>query len=183
MCRNFTRVLLSIVVCTFVQAADSATPSTPSFNAESLRSRLLEIGRGPTFVYAWSTSGGNWGGDRFDHFRRETGVSPLMYFAEFRDIGGTWYAPETYARHRAAFAETVKRQWTAHRAVPMVTWHIQNPYIPPRWKDKTYGGNAGMRYRYSSPGYPQEHRYVLREIATSTGSHCGTGRIAGAPPC
>ena len=71
--------------------------------------------------------------------------------------------------------------WNSVRAnaVPMVTWHIQNPYIPPKWKDAQYGGNAGMRYRYSSPDYPQEHRYVLREIADGTGSLCGTGRIDG----
>lgn len=156
-----------------------AATMAEAVDADELRTRLVKIGRGDSFVYAWSTAGSDWTEDGFDRFRRETGVSPLMYFAEFRDIGGTWYDHAAYAGHRRAFADTVKRQWAQHRAVPLVTWHIQNPYIPPKWRDVKYGRNAGMRYRYSSPDYPQEHRYVLREIATGTGTLCGTGRIDG----
>ena len=142
---------------------------------QRLQRNLLEIGRSDKFVYAWSTAGGDWAGTRFDRFHEKTGKHPLMYFAEFRDIGGTWYSPERYAQHRADFAAVVKREYAAHHAIPLVTWHIQNPYIPPKWE----GGNQGMRYRYSSKGYPQEHRYVLREIVEGTGTLCGTGRIDG----
>lgn len=150
-------------------------PAVPP--AERLRRNLLRLGSSRRFVYAWSTSGHDWEGDNFKVFRKQTGTDPLLWFAEFRDIGGTWYSPEEYARHRVDFARTVKREYAAHHAVPMVTWHLQNPYTPSGWAAE--GRNQGMRYRHSSGGYPQEHRWVLREIAMGTGGPCGKGRLEG----
>lgn len=148
-------------------------------NALDLRNRLKDIGRSGRTVYAWSTSAGNWNEKGWNSFRNATGHEPLLYFAEFRDIGGTWYSREQYERNRAGFAETVKRNWRERRAVPMVTWHIQNPYVPEKWNDPNYGGNCGMRYRFGCKGYPAEHHNVLREIVEGKGTTCGFGRMDG----
>lgn len=140
-----------------------------------LRDRLREVGLGDGFAYAWSTSYTAWSPEKFDVFRQRTGVEPIFYFAEFRDIGGTSRAPEWYAWHREEFASLVKREYVRRRAVPFVTWHLHNPYVPARWNEY----DVGMRYRHSCAGYPQEHRYVLREIVEGTGALCGTGRVDG----
>ena len=144
---------------------------------ERLRARLLEIGRSDKFLYAWSTSWWSWNDEWYDKFRQHAGVLPSMYFCEFRDICGTWNSPDYYATNRTKFKTVVTREYRERGAVPLVTWHLENPYIPPRW-----GANQnyqGFRYRYSEPGYPQEHRYVMHEIAEGTGAPCGSGRVDG----
>ena len=144
---------------------------------ERLRTRLLEIGRSDKFVYAWSTSWWSWNEEWFDRFRRHAGVLPSMYFCEFRDICGTWNSPGYYETQRAKFKAVVTREYRERGAVPLVTWHLENPYIPPKWGASQ--DHQGFRYRYSEAGYPQEHRNVLREIAEGTGSPCGSGRVDG----
>ena len=147
--------------------------------AERLRAELLEIGRSTRFVYAASTGAKDWNGDRYERFRREMGVSPLLYFVEFRDIVGTWYKPKDYAANRTNLAAFIKREYAEHRAVPMVTWHLNNPYMPPKWRNPRWDAGAAYRYRYGMEGYPEEHRWVLREIVEGTGEPCGNGRIDG----
>ena len=153
------------------------SPERAPSATERLRERLLEIGRSDKFVYAWSTSWWSWNDEWYDKFRQHAGVLPSMYFCEFRDICGTWNSPDYYATNRAKFKTVVTREYRERGAVPLVTWHLENPYIPPRW-----GANQdhqGFRYRYSEPGYPQEHRYVMHEIAEGTGAPCGSGRVDG----
>ena len=147
--------------------------------AERLRRNLLEIGRSPRFVYAASTGAAEWNGDRYERFRREMGISPRLYFVEFRDICGTWQKPKTYATNRSALAAFVKREYVEHHAVPMVTWHLNNPYMPPKWRNPKWDADAAYRFRYGMEGYPEEHRWVLREIVDGTGGPCGNGRIDG----
>lgn len=147
--------------------------------AERLRSDLLKIGLGPRFLYASSTGQRDWKPDRVDRFRREMGISPLLYFVEFRDIAGTWYAPETYAANRTNLASLVKREYAERHAVPMVTWHLNNPYMPPKWRNPKWDAGAAFRYRYGMEGYPEERRWVLREIVEGKGATCGNGRIDG----
>ena len=171
------RVLVVAAVCMMWLPAWCAENSP----AEALRERLLSFGRSSSFAYAWSTSGTEWlRTNGFDRIRDASGgATPLFYFAEFRDIGGTWYPKSRYDDLRKAFASHARREFSEHGSIPMVTWHIQNPDIPPRWTSKKYGDNMGMRYFYWAEGYPMEHRYVLREIAEGSGSLCGTGRIDG----
>jgi len=147
--------------------------------AARLRENLAELVRNGKCVYAWSTSGAYWKDRNFDEFADRTGDHPLMFFAEFRDIGGTWYSPERLSRHRADFAATVRREYRARHSVPMVTWHLQNPYVPSAWKDRHGEDNQGQMYRYTSDGYPQKHRFVMREIVQGVGETCGTGRMDG----
>jgi len=147
--------------------------------AGRLLKNLRDAVRNGKCVYAWSTSGAYWKDRWFDDFVNRTGDHPLMYFAEFRDIGGTWYSPERLARHRAEFAATVRREYAARHAIPMVTWHLQNPYVPSAWKDRHGEDNQGQMYRYTSKDYPQHHRFVMREILDGSGETCGTGRMDG----
>ena len=154
-------------------------PACAPSATERLRTRLLEIGRSDKFIYVWSTSWWGWNDYWYGKFRQHAGVMPSMYFCEFRDICGTWNSREYYEKQRAKLKEIVKRDYRERGAIPLVTWHLENPYIPPRWGADKDG--QGFRYRYVDPGYPQEHRNVLREIAQRTGSPCGSGRVDGVP--
>ena len=159
-------------------AINSTLADSPTAAAR-LRDNLLAIGRGKTFVYAASTGANDWKPENVGSFRAKAGVSPLLYFVEFRDIVGTWHKPEYYAVNKTNLAAFVKREYAEHRAVPMVTWHLNNPYMPPKWRNPKLDANAAFRYRYGMEGYPEEHRWVLREIVEGTGGPCGDGRIDG----
>ena len=176
MTSSFARIvaLSGLALCAALAAAADGSSS-----AARLRTGLLKVGRSPRFAYAASTGFRDWSGDGLERFRREFGVSPRLYFVEFRDICGTWYTPETYAANRTNLAALVKREWAAHRAVPMVTWHLNNPYMPPKWRNPKWDAGAAYRYRYGMEGYPEAHRWVLREIVDGTGEPCGNGRIDG----
>jgi hypothetical protein len=147
--------------------------------AERLRENLLKIGCSSRFVYAASTGAGDWRPENAGNFRARTGVSPLLYFVEFRDIVGTWHKPEEYAVNRTNLAAFVRREYAERRAVPLVTWHLNNPYVPPGWRSPRWDAKAAFRYRYGMEGYPETHRWVLREIVEGTGGSCGNGRIDG----
>jgi len=176
--RLFLSFLAAAPLC--VSCAVEKTAETITINtAAELKARLADIGRSGRTVYAWSTHVKNWNESGWRTFRDAIGHEPLLYFAEFRALGGTWRPREYYEQSRAAFAETVKRNWRERRAVPMVTWHLENPYVPETWKDPQYGNDCGMRYRAGAKGYPEEHRNVLREIVSGTGGTCGFGRIDG----
>lgn len=158
-----------IVICAAMSVADVPTA------AERLRADLLEIGRSPRFVYAASTSKS----ELYDRFRQEIGVAPRLYFVEFLWVAGTWLKPARYAANRAKLASFIRHEYAAHRAVPMVTWHLNNPYVPPKWRNPEFSESAAFRYRYGIEGYPEEHRWVMREIVEGTGAPCGNGRIDG----
>lgn len=96
-------------------------------------------------------------------FGRHVDKTPILYFTDFYFVTDETKPPETVARNRASLAGMVRAAWRQYRSVPVFSWHPENPYVPKKWKDKKYGG-APYRYRYSSEGYPQEHRYVFREI-------------------
>ncbi|MBE6383616.1 MAG: hypothetical protein E7049_11490 [Lentisphaerae bacterium] len=147
--------------------------------AERLRDNLLEVGRSGRFLYASSSGFYDWKPENAGAFRRKTGVSPLLYFVEFRDIVGTWYKPEDYAANKTNLAAFVKHEYAERHAVPMVTWHLNNPYMPPKWRNPKWDAGAAYRYRYGMEGYPEAHRWVLREIVEGAGESCGNGRIDG----
>lgn len=105
------------------------------------------------------------------------GVHPYMYFLDFYQIAGTWYGKEHYAQCRATFRAMIRAAYKRWHSIPVFSWHFENPYVPTGWSDPSYGGSP-FRYRYSSEGYPQEHRYLSREVLENTGAACGLGRVA-----
>jgi predicted alpha-1,2-mannosidase len=172
---NVRRTGIVLAAMTVIAAATAGAES----ETQRLREKLLRIGNSRSFVYAWSTSPANWSADGLKGFREATGDDPLMYFVEVNKVFGTWPTAQEAARNRANLYATIRREWKDRRAVPMVTWHIENPYVPAGWKDERYGPSAAMRYRYSSPGYPQKHKRVVKEILEGTGAPCGRGCIDG----
>ena len=116
------------------------------------------------FVYAASVAAKDWRGDGFGRFEREMGVLPRLYLVDFRDVCGTWYTPVEYAANRTNLAAFVKREYTEHRAVPMVTWHLNNPYMRSRnvlfayspdrhWGEAGVEGESGFLARYPGDGF------------------------------
>ena len=88
---------------------------------------------------------------------------------------GTYFGEEAYARNRASMTAMVRKAWRDYRAVPVFSWHVENPYAPSGWTDPKYGEKP-YRYRYASEGYPQEDKCVIREILEGIGGKCGRGR-------
>ncbi len=91
------------------------------------------------------------------------GKTPCLYFTDFYFVTDATKPAETVAASRASLTAMVRAAWAKHRSVPVFSWHPENPYTPQGWKDPKYW-YAPYRYRYSSEGYPQEHRYVVAEI-------------------
>lgn len=107
---------------------------------------------------------------------------PIIYGIEMNRFIGTWldvYEGYSKEQQRAGTLATIKYYYNKYKLIPNFTWHIENPYVPTAWKDPKYGRGLASRYRYSSEGYPQEHRYVINEILNNTGGVCGTGTFSG----
>lgn len=107
---------------------------------------------------------------------------PIIYGIEMNRFIGTWldvYEGYSKEQQRAGTLATIKYYYNKYKLIPNFTWHIENPYVPTAWEDPKYGRGLASRYRYSSEGYPQEHRYVINEILNNTGGVCGTGTFSG----
>ena len=172
------------------QAATSLTPQAKAV-VENLR-RIADAGQ---FVYSWThpwqetaaafrtADGTGWRPKEpseftfSSRFNDLTGEEPVMYFTDLRFVVGTYLGETQYAKNRASLTAMIRKAWHDYHAVPVFSWHVENPYVPSGWKDPKYG-EAPYRYRYSSKGYPQKNRYVIREILESTGAPCGFGRQA-----
>lgn len=103
------------------------------------------------------------------------GHQPLLYFYDFNAIAGTWNGALSYAQQRAALTALVKEAYRKWHAVPVFSWHPENPYVWTGYYTEEYG-SAAYRCRAVNEGYPAEHRYVMKEILENTGGPCGFGR-------
>lgn len=104
------------------------------------------------------------------------GKDPLVYFTEFAYVAGSFYGKDIYARSRAAMETMVKKAYRDYGAIPVFSWHPENPYTPDKAMIPKYGSGSMYNYKYTVPGYPQKHRFVFREILDGTGEPCGAGR-------
>ena len=93
----------------------------------------------------------------------DIGRTPCLYFTDFYFVTDATKPAEKVAASRASLTAMVRAAWAKYRSVPVFSWHPENPYAPPGWRDPKYGA-APYRYRHSSEGYPQAHRYVVAEI-------------------
>lgn len=103
-------------------------------------------------------------------YRTYINADLMIYGLDFYYATGTWFAPATRNKNRKNIIQIVRLAWEANHAIPCFSWHLENPYTPSSYKEK-----MACRYMYSVKGYPQEHRYVIREILNNTGSQCGVG--------
>ena len=161
--------------------------------AESVLANLRRIADSGRFVYSWTNpwlptdaafrapDGGGWRPREPDEFafscklRKVADEAPVLYFTELNFVVGSYLGADAYTRNRASLTAMVRKAWLDYRAVPVFSWHVENPYAPSGWTDPKYGEKP-YRYRYASDGYPPEDKYVIREILEGIGGKCGQGR-------
>ena len=85
---------------------------------------------------------------------------PYMYGVDLYQGSGDYFPAEETAKVRKYTASIVKAAWEKNHAIAQVSWHLHCPYAV--YSD--FGKKMGCRYRYGEPGYPENHRYVIREI-------------------
>ena len=163
--------------------------------AENVLETLRKVGDSRKYIVAWThpwlegcdacaerTPDGGWRAKPLDrtelngYVNGRTGKDPFLYSTDFYCCLGTWENQAIYARNMANMEGFIKKAYDLWGSVPIFSWHIENPYATAAGvKDKMARG-CPYRYRYSCASYPQEHKYVLREIVTGTGGVCGGGR-------
>ena len=107
-------------------------------------------------------------------FIQKTGRVPLFHGIDLSLCIGTWYNRDNIGKRRASTISIVKKAYSQYKCIPIITWHIENPYTP-----STYNSLLAYNYKYDVEGYPQEHKNVFNEILTNTGDVCGFGNNAG----
>lgn len=103
-------------------------------------------------------------------YANKTGVDLNVYGLDFYYAAGTWFTPVYREKCRRNLISIVKAAWRKHRAIPCFSWHLENPYTP-----SDFNNYMGCRYRYGVEGYPEGHRYVIKEILEEQGDSCGFG--------
>ena len=92
---------------------------------------------------------------------------PLMFSADVFKASSSYYPAEETAKIRANLISVIKEAWAQSRCLPLLSWHIENPYAD----YEALGGVAPARYRYGTdefPDYPRTQRYVVRHILNNT---------------
>ena len=181
----------AVVVCICRSAGGSPAGSVLA----NLR-RIADSGR---FIYSWTNpwlptdsafrapDGEGWRPKEPDEFafscklRKVADEAPVLYFTELNFVVGSYLGADAYAKNRASLTAMVRKAWHDYRAVPVFSWHVENPYAPSGWTDPKFGEKP-YRYRYASEGYPQEDKHVIREILEGTGRPCGFGRHSSCDP-
>lgn len=110
-------------------------------------------------------------------FSEDTGKELFIYGVDFCYASGTWFSESYMKQCHDNLLSIVKEAWRESRAIPLFSWHLQNPYSPSDLKE-----SIACRYHYDKklyPDYPEEHQYVIREILSNTGGPCGYGRYKG----
>ena len=105
--------------------------------------------------------------------------NPVIYGEELNKVVGTWfsmYQGKTKETRKTSLIAEIKQAWQDFKGVCCFSWHMENPYVPSTFAKTT---DQACRYRYASIGYPQKHRYVIREILNGTGEECGLGSYSG----
>lgn len=103
-------------------------------------------------------------------YARKTGVDLFIYGLDFYYASGTWFTPSYKEKCRNNLVAIVKEAWHKHKAIPCFSWHLENPYV-----QTGFNNYMGCRYRYGQDGYPEPHRYVVKEILEEKGDSCGFG--------
>ena len=103
-------------------------------------------------------------------YTQKTSVDLFVYGLDFYYASGTWFTSSYKKKCRSNLIAIVKEAWRKHKAIPCFSWHLENPYVP-----TGFNNYMGCRYRYGLDGYPESHRYVVKEILEKKGDSCGFG--------
>lgn len=112
-------------------------------------------------------------GNLESQFTKDMGRRPLIYGVDFYYATGTWFSEDYKSKCRNNLINIVRQAWRENKAIPSFSWHLENPYVNSDFKD-----DMGCRFTYypdENNNYPEEHRYVIREILNETGEPCGFG--------
>ena len=166
----FLVLLLSVVQLSFAQWSEWK-------NASDVRSKLLKArNEGKVYFSQFLLYDARRSKDiHSSRFRDRTGETLYIYGLDFYFASGSYFDSTYKANNRKNIVEIVKKQWDENRAIPSFSWHLENPYVTSDFKDY-----MGCKYRRHKqvPNYPNEHRYVIREILDGSGSTCGYGRFS-----
>lgn len=85
---------------------------------------------------------------------------PYMYSFDFFQAMGNYMPEGTVKTQRKNIAAIIKAAWKKNHSIPVVSWHLHNPYAV--YEDFQKG--MGARYHHLVKGYPKNHRYAINEI-------------------
>lgn len=105
--------------------------------------------------------------------KEKLGKDLMMYGLDFYYASGTWLTRKSIFSSRKNLVYIVKTMWKKHKAVPVFSWHLENPYVPSDYREY-----MGCRYTPMVAGYPMAHSSVVNEILTNMGTTCGRGNIS-----
>lgn len=165
-------VLLFALLLSFVANAEK-----PGL-APTVLKNLIEIGLSDKIAYSWSTAHGDWREKGPTGFHQKTGDDPVLTFYEFSRVVGQWFGREFYDKYRPLARQQIQREFREHHTIPLVTWHLENPYVPDDFNKK----NGGSWFIRGSEDFPECHTNIVREIVTGGGSECGGATALGHPP-
>ena len=139
-------------------------------DAASLRKTLADAAdAGKTYYCQHSLYGAS--GESGINSDKALGMGHLPFYGlDFRRITGHEKTADEKAAYARSIVSIVKTAWMEYRSVPSFSWHLINPYCNPEEyvKTATGGNTAGYRYISTEPGYPQNHKFVIREILENT---------------
>ena len=165
-----------ILVLLFVFPVPVSAQSVKWSTARSVRKELKrQAKKGKTFYSQFDWYAPRKSGDLQSRYSDDIGKDLLIYGVDFYYASGTWFSESYQKTCRENLVGVVKEAWRKNRAIPSFSWHLENPYANSECNEEY----MGCRYRYAPnvwPNYPEEHRYVIREILNNTGGGCGSGR-------
>lgn len=82
------------------------------------------------------------------------GIRPYFYYLDFYYLTGIQRSPDYYAVNRASTVAIVRKAWRDFGAVPVFSWHMENPCVT--------NGFKGASYRFKCA----EHKNLVRAILT-----------------
>ena len=106
----------------------------------------------------------------------DVGVRPNIYGADLSDcMPNGWSSGEHQQKRQASLTAIIKKAWQEYHAVPLLSWHLENPYTPHLFSSKN---DNAANYRYGqtlilSDGvtefpYPNTHYNIMDEILDGT---------------
>ena len=169
-----TSAFAALCACAAIAAA--ATPRDEAL------AELKRVAMSSNFCYAVRISEKS----SRDEVEEKGGVRTKVWYSELAAVAGTWRPPEWYEANRTNISAMVKDRWMRDHALCVFTWHMENPYVPHRWRNPSNYAPDAFRYKPGVKDFPEEHRHLLAEIIDGAGGECGTGTINGNtyyPPC